>query len=152
MTDPIPTPPGFPRWWFWYAFVVSLLALVGLGIGVNGIVENNRQDERQTAFISCLDDYVSSLAVSLPEVREAAAKHDEALTEHVAAVEEWAKDWTALIVAADQGRDPGPDAIDDLLADAQQLAAASERRIAAYRALTKARLDNPLPTPGDFCG
>jgi hypothetical protein len=152
MTDTTPTPPGFPRWWFWYAFAVSLLTLVALGIAVNGILENNRQDDRQTAFINCLDDYVSSLATSLPQVRDAAAKHDQALTEHVAAVEEWAKDWTALIVAANEGRQPTEADVDDLLTDAQNLADASERRILAYRALTKARLDNPLPTPGDFCG
>lgn len=138
----------FPRWWTYYATVVSAVAIVGLILGVVGIYANNRQDAQADAearardadtkaLLKCFDDFASDLSGGLPPVREATAATNDALSGALSSLQ------VGLVKVGTGTFKPS---------DLDSIIAAFDNYQHANDHLIKVREDNPYPPPpSTFC-
>lgn len=147
--------PVIPRWWPYYAFAVSLVAVVSLILGVVGVYTNGRQDavaaaenkardeqnralsEANQALLACFDDFASDLSGGLPPVREASAEAQDQLSQALATLQ------AGLVKVSVGTFKPS-----DLAAIIREFGEYQD----ANNELVKVRRDNPYPDPpSKFC-
>lgn len=139
-----------PRWYWWYAGGIGLVATIGLILGVVGIYVNNRQDATADAttrhLLACFDRYASQSAQVSSAVRDASVAKDAATAKFNDSLKAEGEAFLATVdKILDQSVTP---------ADVQNLRDALEARKDAALVLDKAqdrldeaRKDNPVPLP-----
>lgn len=136
-------------------FAVTVLALIGIWIGVASTITNGQQDRRadarDTAVQKCFDEWADAQSASTAAVREASVAKDEATKLFNQALNDEGLAFKSLVrrILADEVRPEDVQRLYRTLARRDRAGRGVER---AQDELDKARKENPVPdAPSKFC-